>query len=188
MKLLLFYLTFFFSNYCLSQNLQKLDENNGFRQYKLGSLYNPAYGAKTNFIDGVERVIVKNTIEYISDIPVESIELFYTKDTLSQIILRFKRENGYKLKDACESAFGKPTKDESNTEVTRMFDKKQEKDLTFGDNYHLIWQAKSFKLSYHFYLPQGWLDTSNNCHLVYKSNDYEKRAQRAKKKYTSNDF
>lgn len=171
-----------------SQGIDKLQDNNGFKSYKLGTIYNHSYGEKTKFLDEIYRVIVQSKNEYIDDIPVQKVELFYIKDTLCRIILRFNRFDGYKLKNACETAFGTPTKDKSNTEATRMFNKKQEKDLLNGDYYSLLWLTKTFEFSYYYGLPQGWLDNSDNCRLVYNLNDFDKRAQRAKKKYNSADF
>jgi hypothetical protein len=188
MKFLFLTIVILTYNICYSQSVKTLEDNNGFRQYKLGSIYSSSYGTKEKYITGVQRVTLENAIEYISDIPVNVIELFFINDSLAQIILRFKTEYGYQLKDACESAFGKATKNDSNTETTRMFDKTQKK-ISLNDYYSLKWLTNKFTFSYYYSLPITFGDNLlSSCHLVYTINDYDKRVQRAKKKVSPNDF
>src|SRR5215204_5269203 len=120
-----------------AQSLKNLEENNGFKKYKLGSKLALGLGIKHKDQDGADKIFIDYTKEMIGDIPVKSIELYYLRDTLAKIIVNISPEYYAKLIDLCRSSFGEPTKDFSSNEKVK-FDSTVSVN-SFKDNY--IWKA-----------------------------------------------
>src|SRR5436190_1172508 len=99
-----------------SQSLKNLEDNNGFKKYKLGSKFVLGLGVKHRDEEGADKIVIDYAKETIGDIPVKAVELYYLKDTLAKIIVQVSPEYYEKLIDACKSSFGQPTKDISNNE------------------------------------------------------------------------
>ena len=162
-----------------AQSLKNLEDNNGFKKYKLGSKFVLGLGIKHKDADGADKIIIDYTKEMIGDIPVKSIELFYAKDTLAKIIVNVSPEYYEKLLDACRNGFGQPTKDFSNNEKVRF-------DSTVSTNYNkdnYIWKANRLRLEYYYLYPKitsGAYGT-RTLYLTYILNDYGQRLQRVQK-------
>ena len=71
-----------------AQSLKNLDENNGFKKYKLGSKFVMGYGVKHKDTDGADKIVIDYLKETIGDIPVKAVELYYLRDTLAKIIVK----------------------------------------------------------------------------------------------------
>jgi hypothetical protein len=126
------------------QSLKSLEENNGFKKYKLSSKFVLGLGIKHKDADGADKIVIDYTKDMIGDIPVKTIELYYLKDTLAKIIVNISPEYYAKLIDACKSSFGEPTKDFSNNEKVKF-------DSTVSTNYNkdnYIWKANRLRLEY----------------------------------------
>jgi hypothetical protein len=173
-----------------AQNLKNLENNKGFKNYKLGTKFNMGYGMKKKDADGADKVLIDYTREKIEDIPVKAIELFYLNDTLSKIIVRIPTESYIKLLDACKNSFGPPTDDLSSNESNG----KTKKDVdNTGNNYkdQYVWKVKQFSMEYIYSYPKirGDVYGLKELYLVYSLNDFSTRLQRVNKgKYTSKDF
>ena len=162
------------------QSLKNLEDNNGFKTYKLGAKYYMGYGIK-NKEDGADKVVISYTKDKIGDIDLKSIELYYLKDTLSKIIIRLSPEYYQKLLEGCKNSFGPPTQDLSikvENSKGNIID-------------HYIWKTKKFSLEYYYSYPKfggGGYDVKD-LYLDYRLNDYLIRQQRVKKgNYTSKKF
>lgn len=160
-----------------SQSIKNLEDNNGFKKYKLGSKFVLGIGIKNKDADGADRVIIDYAKESIGDIPVKATELYYLKDTLSKIIVRISPEYYEKLIDAMRNSFGPATQDVSNNE-------KINKDSSVNVNYYkdeFIWKANRFRLHYYYSYPKsaGGGYGIKDLHLTYIFNDYGLRLQRA---------
>lgn len=172
-----------------SQSTKNLDNNNGFKDFKLGSKYTSLYGVKSKDESGADKVAVSFTQEKIGDIPVKTIELFYLNDALARIVVRVSPENHAKLLEACKSIFGASSEDlcdnkatEENTGVSIP-----------GNNYkdRFLWKGKLLTLEYFYSYPKisGGANQVKDLHLQYSINDYENKLKTAKKeKYSTGDF
>ena len=162
-----------------AQSLKSLEENNGFKKYKLSSKFVLGLGIKHKDADGADKIVIDYTKEMIGDIPVKSIELYYLKDTLAKIIVNISPEYYAKLIEACKSSFGEPTKDFSSNEKVK-FDSTASTTY-YKDNY--IWKANRLRLEYFYFYPKitsGAYGT-RTLYLAYILNDYGQRVQRAQK-------
>jgi hypothetical protein len=162
-----------------AQSLKSLEDNNGFKKYKLGSKFVLGLGIKHKDADGADKIVIDYTKEMIGDIPVKSIELYYLRDTLAKIIVNISPEYYEKLIDACKSSFGQPTRDNSSNE-------KLKSDSSASTNYYkdnYIWKANKLRLEYFYLYPKitsGAYGT-RTLYLTYILNDYGQRAQRVQK-------
>jgi hypothetical protein len=162
-----------------AQSLKSLEDNNGFKKYKLNSKFVLGLGVKHKDADGADKIVIDYTKDMIGDIPVKSIELYYLKDTLAKIIVNISPEYYVKLIDACKSSFGEPTKDFSSNEKVKF-------DSTVSTNYYkdnYIWKANRLRLEYFYFYPKistGSYGT-RTLYLTYILNDYGQRLQRVKK-------
>ena len=162
-----------------AQSLKNLEENNGFKKYKLSSKFVLGLGIKQKDAEGADKIVIDYTKDMIGDIPVKSIELYYLKDTLAKIIVNISPEYYVKLIDACKNSFGEPTKDFSNNEKVK-FDSTVSSN-NYKDNY--IWKANRLRLEYFYLYPKmssGSYGT-RTLYLTYILNDYGQRLVRAKK-------
>ena len=162
-----------------AQSLKSLEENNGFKKYKLNSKFVLGLGIKHKDADGADKIVIDYTKDMIGDIPVKSIELYYLKDTLAKIIVNISPEYYAKLIELCKSSFGEPTKDFSNNEKVKF-------DSTVSTNYNkdnYIWKTTRLRLEYFYFYPKitsGAYGT-RTLYLAYILNDYGQRLQRAQK-------
>jgi hypothetical protein len=162
-----------------AQSLKSLEENNGFKKYKLSSKFVMGLGMKYKDADGADKIVIDYTKDMIGDIPVKTIELYYLKDTLAKIVVNISPEYYEKLIDACKGSFGEPTKDFSSNEKVKF-------DSTVSTNYNkdnYIWKANRLRLEYFYLYPKitsGAYGT-RTLYLVYILNDYGQRVQRVKK-------
>ena len=166
-----------------SQTLKSLEENNGFKKYKLGSKFVLGLGIKQKDPDGADKITVDYTKDMIGDIPVKAIELYYLRDTLSKIIVRISPEYYEKLIDALKNSFGQPTQDFSFNEKI-----KADSNVTIGsykDDY--LWKGNRIRLQYLYMYPKtsGGAYGNKTLYLAYSLNDYGQRLQRTKKGVTS---
>lgn len=162
-----------------SQSVKSLDENNGFKKYKLGSRFVLGLGVKNKDEDGADRIVIDYLRESIGDIPVKTIELYYLKDTLSKIVVRISPEYYEKLIDAMRNSFGPATQDVSSNEKINL-------DSSVNVNYYkdeYIWKASRFRLHYYYSYPKTGSGAYGirELHLTYIMNDYALRLQRAKR-------
>jgi hypothetical protein len=162
-----------------SQSLKSLDDNNGFKKYKLGSKFVVGMGVKYKDEEGADKVLIDYAKESIGDIPVKAIELYYLRDTLSKIIVRVSPEYYEKLIDACRSSFGPPTQDISNNAKANL-DSTVSATL-YKDDY--IWKAKRLRMEYFYSYPKVSTGAYGikSLYLAYVLNDYPQRLQRVKK-------
>ena len=162
-----------------AQSLKNLDENNGFKKYKLGSKFVLGYGVKHKDPDGADKIVIDYLKESIGDIPVKAVELYYLKDTLAKIIVRVSPEYHAKLIDAVKSSFGPPTQDISSNEKIN-FDTSFSPHL-YKDDY--LWKASRLRLEYFYSYPKisGGAYGVKNLYLAYVLNDYGQRIQRARR-------
>ncbi|HEX6168305.1 MAG TPA: hypothetical protein VFZ33_01335 [Chitinophagaceae bacterium] len=162
-----------------AQSLKSLEENNGFKKYKLGSKFVLGLGIKHKDQDGADKIVISYTKEMIGDIPVQSIELYYLRDTLAKIIVRISPEYYAKLIDLCKSSFGEPTKDFSSNEKVK-FDSTVSVN-NFKDNY--IWKANRLRLEYFYLYPKisSGAYGAKMLYLTYILNDYGQRLVRVQK-------
>jgi len=162
-----------------AQSLKSLEENNGFKKYKLGSKFVLGLGIKHKDQDGADKIVISYTKDMIGDIPVQSIELYYLRDTLAKIIVRISPEYYAKLIDLCKNSFGEPTKDFSSNEKVK-FDSTVSVN-NFKDNY--IWKANRLRLEYFYLYPKissgGY--GAKMLYLTYILNDYGQRLVRVQK-------
>ena len=161
------------------QSLKSLEDNNGFKKYKLGSKFVLGLGVKQKDPEGADRVTIDYTKDMIGDIPVKAIELYYLRDTLAKIIVRISPEYYEKLIEALKSSFGQPTQDLSYNEKIKI-----DSAVTIGsykDDY--IWKGKKIKLQYLYMYPKtsGGAYGNKTLYLTYSLNDYTQRLQRGKK-------
>lgn len=162
-----------------AQSLKNLEDNNGFKKYKLGSKFVLGLGVKHKDEEGADKIVIDYTKEMIGDIPVRSIELYYLKDTLAKIIVRISPEYYAKLIDLCKNSFGEPTKDFSSNEKVK-FDSTVSVNA-YKDNY--IWKTNRLRLEYFYFYPKistGAYGT-RTLYLTYILNDYGQRLVRVKK-------
>ena len=162
-----------------AQNLKSLEENNGFKKYKLGSKFVMGYGVKNKDADGADKIVMDYMKETIGEIPVKTIELYYLKDTLAKIIVRISPEYYVKLIDAVKNSFGQPTQDISNNEKVN-FDSSISANY-YKDNY--LWKATRIRLEYLYMYPKTTSSSygAKNLYLVYSLNDYGQRLQRVQR-------
>ena len=159
-----------------AQSLKNLEDNNGFKKYKLGSKFVLGLGVKYKDAEGADKIVIDYTKDMIGDIPVKTIELYYLKDTLAKIIVQVSPEYYEKLIAACKSSFGQPTKDFSNNEKVKS-------DSTTSVNYYkdnYIWKATRLRMEYFYLYPKissGAYGT-RSLYLAYILNDYGQRLQR----------
>lgn len=162
-----------------AQNLKSLEDNNGFKKYKLGSKFVLGLGVKQKEPDGADKVTIDYTKDMIGDIPVKAIELYYVRDTLSKIIVRISPEYYEKLIEAVKNSFGQPTQDLSYNEKVKI-----DSVVTIGsykDDY--LWKANRVRLQYLYIYPKtsGGAYGNKTLYLAYSLNDYAQRLQRSKK-------
>jgi hypothetical protein len=169
-----------------AQSIKKLDENNGFKKYKLGSRYQSVYGIKNKQEDGSFKVVIGYVPDKIGNIPVKTIELVYLKDTLAKIIVTISPEYNPQLLEGVKNSFGSPTQDLSDNETTR---KSKDKETRTGssDLNRYVWKTKKINLEYFYSYPKfvGDSYSSKDLHLMYALNDYSARLERSKKGTTS---
>ena len=166
-----------------AQSLKSLDDNNGFKKYKLGSKFVVGLGMKYKDEEGADRIVIDYAKESIGDIPVKAIELYYLKDTLSKIIVRISPDYYSKLIEGVKSSFGPPTQDISSNEKTNI-------DSSVSVNFYkddYIWKTKRLKLEYYYSYPKTSTGAYGikNLYLAYSLNDYALRLQRAKRAVNS---
>ena len=163
-----------------AQSLKSLDDNNGFKKYKLGSKFVIGTGVKNKDAEGADKVIIDYANEKIGDIPVKAIELYYLKDTLAKIIVRISPEYYAKLAEAVRNSFGQPTQDLSNNE------KVSHDTAALSPNYYKddhIWKTKRLRMEYFYSYPKvsSGAYGIRDLHLLYALNDYGQRLQRVKR-------
>ncbi|WP_301931513.1 hypothetical protein [Ferruginibacter sp.] len=167
-----------------SQSISKLNSNYGFKEYKLESLYKQEYGNKERDYDGSDVVSIENQVDYINDIPIEKIKLFFLSDSLVRIVVFIDENQSKKLSDALIASFGKETKYKSDWDI------KEGSKKPYFNKY--IWIANKFTLVlYESRYPTSFWDKPRRgtISLTYELKDYEKRLERMKhSKYSSNDF
>ena len=162
-----------------AQSLKSLEENNGFKKYKLNSKLVLGLGIKHKDADGSDKIVIDYTKDAIGDIPVKSIELYYLKDTLAKIIVNISPEYYEKLIDACKSSFGEPTRNFSSNDKVKF-------DSTISTNYYkdnYIWKATRMRMEYFYLYPKvstGGYGT-RTLNLTYILNDYGQRLQRVQR-------
>ena len=162
-----------------AQSLKNLEDNNGFKKYKLGSKFVLGLGVKHKDAEGADKIVIDYTKDMIGDIPVKAIELYYLKDTLAKIIVQVSPEYYEKLIEACKSSFGQPTKDVSNNEKVKF-------DSTGSVNYYkdnYIWKATRLRMEYFYLYPKissGAYGT-RSLYIAYILNDYGQRLQRVQR-------
>ena len=162
-----------------AQSLKNLEDNNGFKKYKLGSKFVLGIGVKNKDTEGADKIVIDYAKETIGDIPVKTIELYYLKDTLAKILVQVPPEYYEKLINACKSSFGQPTKDFSNNEKVKL-------DSTASVNYYkdnYIWKATRMRMEYFYLYPKvssGAYGT-RSLYLTYILNDYGQRLQRVQR-------
>lgn len=162
-----------------AQSLKSLEDNNGFKKYKLGSKFVMGYGIKNKDADGADKIVMDYMKETIGDIPVRTIELYYLKDTLAKIIVKISPEYYAKLIDALKNSFGQPTQDISSNEKVNV-------DSTVSANYYkdnYLWKASRIRLEYFYSYPKttGGAYGAKNLYLAYSLNDYGQRLQRVQR-------
>ena len=162
-----------------AQSLKSLEENNGFKKYKLNSKLVLGLGIKHKDADGSDKIVIDYTKDAIGDIPVKSIELYYLKDTLAKIIVNISPEYYEKLIDACKSSFGEPTRNFSSNDKVKF-------DSTISTNYYkdnYIWRANRLRLEYFYFNPKTGSGAygTRTLYLAYILNDYGQRLQRVQK-------
>ena len=162
-----------------AQSLKSLEENNGFKKYKLNSKLVLGLGIKHKDADGSDKIVIDYTKDAIGDIPVKSIELYYLKDTLAKIIVNISPEYYEKLIDACKSSFGEPTRNFSSNDKVKF-------DSTISTNYYkdnYIWKANRLRLEYFYFYPKTGSGAygTRTLYLAYILNDYGQRLQRVQK-------
>ena len=162
-----------------AQNLKSLEDNNGFKKYKLGSKFVLGLGIKHKDQDGADKIVIDYTKEMIGDIPIQAIELYYLRDTLAKIIVRISPEYYAKLIDLCKNSFGEPTRDFSSNEKVK-FDSTVSIN-SFKDNY--IWKANRLRLEYFYLYPKisSGAYGAKMLYLTYILNDYGQRLARVQK-------
>ena len=162
-----------------AQSLKNLEDNNGFKKYKLGSKFILGLGVKHKDPEGADKIVIDYTKDMIGDIPVKAIELYYLKDTLAKIIVQVSPEYYVKLIEACKSSFGQPTKDLSNNEKVK-FDSTGSVNF-YKDNY--IWKATRLRLEYFYLYPKisSGAYSTKSLYLTYILNDYGQRLQRVQR-------
>lgn len=162
-----------------AQSIKSLEDNNGFKKYKLGSKFVMGLGVKNKDEEGADRVIIDYTKDMIGDIPVKTIELYYLRDTLSKIIVRISPEYYEKLNEAVRNSFGQPTQDFSYNTKTRI--DSAVAIGTFKDHY--MWKTNRINLQYFYNYPKtsGGAYGNKILYLSYSLNDYGQRLQRSKK-------
>jgi hypothetical protein len=162
-----------------AQSLKNLEDNNGFKKYKLGSKFVLGLGVKHRDEEGADKIVVDYAKETIGDIPVKAVELYYLKDTLAKIVVQVSPEYYEKLINACKSSFGQPTKDISNNEKVKF-------DSTSYENYYkdnYVWKASRLRMEYFYLYPKmgsGAYGT-RTLNLTYILNDYGQRLQRVQR-------
>ena len=162
-----------------AQSVKNLEDNNGFKKYKLGSKFVLGLGVKYKDAEGADKIVIDYTKDMIGDIPVKTIELYYLKDTLAKIIVQVSPEYYEKLIAACKSSFGQPTKDISNNEKVK-FDSAAS-NTYYKDNY--VWKTTRLRMEYFYQYPKisnGAYGT-RNLYLTYILNDYGQRLQRVQR-------
>ena len=183
-----FFLTgIIFSGHAQAQSLKSLDDNNGFKKYKLGSKFVIGTGVKYKDPEGADKVVIDYANEKIGDIPVKSIELYYLRDTLAKIIVRVSPEFHAKLAEAVRTSFGPPTQDLSNNEKVSL------DTSALSPNYYKedhLWKTNRLRMEYFYSYPK--ISTGaygiKDLHLLYALNDYGQRLQRVKKAATAKNF
>lgn len=163
-----------------AQSLKSLDDNNGFKKYKLGSKFVLGLGVKHKDEEGADKLIIDYANEKIGDIPVKTIELYYLKDTLAKIIVRISPEYYVKLIDAVKSSFGPPTLDISNNQKVSL-DTAALSPNYFKDDH--IWKTNRLRMEYFYSYPKVTSGAYGvrTLYLVYTLNDYGQRLQRVKR-------
>lgn len=174
---------FLVSKNSTGQSIKNLEENHGFKKYKLDSKFVMGYGVKHKDEDGADKIVIDYAREFIGDIPVKSIELYYVKDTLAKIVVQFLPDYYLKLNEACTNSFGPPTKNFSNNASRQT-------DSTIAVNYYedsYVWNAKKFNLEYNYTYPKSGTSAygNKNLNLTYVLNDYNQRIKRMKQVGTS---
>jgi len=162
-----------------AQSLKNLEDNNGFKKYKLGSKFILGLGVKHKDPEGADKIVIDYSKDMIGDIPVKAIELYYLKDTLAKIIVQVSPEYYEKLIAACKSSFGQPTKDVSNNEKVKL-------DSTGSVNYYkdnYIWKATRLRLEYFYLYPKisSGAYATKSLYLTFILNDYGQRLQRVQR-------
>ena len=181
------------SNSGFSQNIQKLIENDGFKVFKLGTQYKTSYGARSLYSDGSTVVTINNTIEYISDIPVHEIQLFFVDDTLAKIRVKVDSRRAMDLQNALIAAFGNPTNDDNAIQIEKLIianEYEKKKLLEPKKNTSIRWVTPKFNLR--FYDDNTFIYTVSSpryCTLIFTLNLYDEMIKRAlKSKYSASDF
>ena len=179
MKYIFLLITLFSLTTSKAQSLKSLEDNNGFKKYKLASKFVLGLGIKNKDAEGADKIVIDYANETIGDIPVKSIELYYLKDTLAKIIVKVPPEFYEKLIDALKNSFGQPTQDFSKNEKVNF-------DSTSSANYYkdnFLWKATRIRLEYLYTYPKasGGGYGAKNLQLVYSMNDYGQRLQRVQK-------
>lgn len=162
-----------------AQSLKNLDENNGFKKYKLGSKFVMGYGVKHKDTDGADKIVIDYLKETIGDIPVKAVELYYLRDTLAKIIVKVSPEYYEKLIDAVKSSFGPPSQDISSNAKANF-------DTTFSPNLYkddYLWKTSRLRLEYFYSYPKisGGAYGNKSLYLAYVLNDYGQRIQRVQR-------
>jgi len=162
-----------------AQSLKNLDENNGFKKYKLGSKFVMGYGVKHKDVDGADKIVIDYLKETIGDIPVKAVELYYLKDTLAKIIVKVSPEYHEKLIEAVKGSFGPPTQDISSNEKANF-------DTAFSPNLYkddYLWKTNRLRLEYFYSYPKisGGAYGIKSLYLAYVLNDYGQRIQRVQR-------
>jgi hypothetical protein len=165
-----------------SQTNKKLDEVNGFKNYKLGSKYQPAYGIKGKQEDFSDKVTISGNSEKIGEVTVSRIELIYAGDSLGRIVVYAEPHQHKDLLESCKNFFGEPFKDLSDNEASRQKSGNTGGGLVYTNNY--LWKSSKLSLEYLYKYPkiEGGAYGVKELFLVYTVNNFQARLDRAKKK------
>ncbi|GEM_PF-5640793 len=175
-----------------AQNLNALDENNGFQNYKFGMHKNDFPSCEYQTLGDTEKCVISR-VHKISDINVSEVSLYFIDSKLARINVHF--ENGSvrtRLLKAIESAFGSPTGRENFPEYREFMDKYHEVPGSYDQFRPQVtkWQANKVTLKHIFRQPIGTIFQHESLlHLEFVLNNYDDLLNAFRsKKYTPNDF
>ena len=127
-KFLQIFLILFFSNFW-AQNIEKLDNNFGFRKFKFGTDISQIKNIKNNnskFNNMDEYIYEGNDITDIQNVKISRINLYFLNKKLAAIFIAFGWENDYNSEQfsqvtyGLENSFGKPTASNCKGEVSLL--------------------------------------------------------------------
>jgi len=166
-----------------AQNINALDDNNGFQNYKFGMHMNQFQNCDFETVEdgGAERCIIRR-MHLIGDIEARSVVLFFVDSNLSKIKVNFDAKFSDQLKEALNSAFGSST----SSNYSREFGWS-----SIHNDRKYFWEANNIKLLYN-YRPSTYsfgYHVAGILYLEYSLNNYDElQSNYRSKKYTPSDF